>query len=80
MRTSEGGGGVPRSCAAGLQASRAKKAVQSNVKAIENRIRYFQREEAKIWRDLEEVRRQAGPVPLAAQEAGGLVASLVLCV
>lgn len=40
-------------------AHRAKKAVDTNVKAIESRIRYFQREEEKIWRDLEEVRRQA---------------------
>jgi len=44
------------------EASRAKKAVESNVKAVENRIRYFQREEAKIWRDLEEVRRQAATI------------------
>jgi len=44
------------------QASRAKKAVEANVKAIENRIRCFQREEAKIWRDLEEVRRQAATI------------------
>jgi len=44
------------------EANRAKKAVSSNVKAIENRIRFFQREEEKIWRDLEEVRRQAATI------------------
>jgi len=41
---------------------RAKKAVESNVNAIQNRIRFFQREEEKIWRDLEEVRRQAATI------------------
>lgn len=44
------------------EANRARKAVESNVKAIENRIRFFQRGEEKIWRDLEEVRRQAATV------------------
>jgi hypothetical protein len=44
------------------EANRVKKAVESNVKAIENRIRFFQREEEKIWRDLEEVRRQAATI------------------
>lgn len=44
------------------EASRAKKAVEGNCKMIENRIRYFQREEEKIWRDLEEVRRQAATI------------------
>jgi len=44
------------------EASRAKKAVETNCKTIENRIRYFQREEEKIWRDLEEVRRQAATI------------------
>merc|ERR1719450_1727623 len=44
------------------EAGRAKKAVESNVQAIENRIRFFQREEEKIWRDLEEVRRQAATI------------------
>jgi hypothetical protein len=43
-------------------AHRAKKAVDVNAKAIESRIRYFQREEEKIWRDLEEVRRQAATI------------------
>jgi len=41
---------------------RAKKKVEDNCKMIENRIRYFQREEEKIWRDLEEVRRQAAMI------------------
>lgn len=41
---------------------RVKKAVETNVKAIENRIKFFQREEEKIWRDLEEVRRQASTI------------------
>merc|ERR1719401_3270575 len=44
------------------EAARAKKAIADNVKAVENRIKYFQREEAKIWRDLEEVRRQAATI------------------
>ena len=44
------------------QANRAKKAIERNRKAIENRIRYFQKEEEKIWRDLEEVRRQVGHI------------------
>lgn len=44
------------------EANRAKKAVETNCKMIENRIRYFQREEEKIWRDLEEVRRQAATI------------------
>eukprot|EP00929_Paragymnodinium_shiwhaense_P014676 TRINITY_DN122610_c0_g1_i1.p1 TRINITY_DN122610_c0_g1~~TRINITY_DN122610_c0_g1_i1.p1 ORF type:complete len:314 (-),score=95.26 TRINITY_DN122610_c0_g1_i1:142-1083(-) len=44
------------------EANRVKKAVEQNVKAIENRIRFFQREEEKIWKDLEEVRRQASIV------------------
>lgn len=44
------------------EANRAKKAIERNRKAIENRIRYFQKEEEKIWRDLEEVRRQAATI------------------
>lgn len=44
------------------EANRAKKAIDRNRKAIENRIRYFQKEEEKIWRDLEEVRRQAATI------------------
>lgn len=44
------------------EASRAKKTVESNAKAIENRIKFFKREEEKIWRDLEEVRRQAATI------------------
>merc|ERR1740138_1958926 len=44
------------------EANRAKKDRMANVKAIENRIRFFQREEEKIWRDLEEVRRQAATI------------------
>ncbi|CAJ1358207.1 unnamed protein product [Effrenium voratum] len=44
------------------EANRAKKAIDKNRKAIENRIRYFQKEEEKIWRDLEEVRRQAAAI------------------
>eukprot|EP00929_Paragymnodinium_shiwhaense_P100767 TRINITY_DN63337_c0_g1_i1.p1 TRINITY_DN63337_c0_g1~~TRINITY_DN63337_c0_g1_i1.p1 ORF type:complete len:294 (+),score=68.51 TRINITY_DN63337_c0_g1_i1:106-987(+) len=44
------------------EANRVKKSVEQNVVAIENRIRYFQREEEKIWKDLEEVRRQAAMI------------------
>jgi len=44
------------------EANRAKKAADRNRKAIENRIRFFQKEEEKIWRDLEEVRRQAATI------------------
>lgn len=39
-----------------------KKAFHANAKAIQNRISYFKREEEKIWRDLEEVRRQAAKI------------------
>mmetsp|Transcript_72400 Transcript_72400/g.125525 ORF Transcript_72400/g.125525 Transcript_72400/m.125525 type:complete len:298 (+) Transcript_72400:159-1052(+) len=55
----EGGQGLTTSV---HEANRVKKAVESNVKLIENRIRFFQREEEKIWRDLEEVRRQAATI------------------
>lgn len=44
------------------EANRVKKDVERNVKLVENRIRFFQREEEKIWRDLEEVRRQAATI------------------
>uniref|UniRef100_A0A7S0A2U8 Uncharacterized protein n=1 Tax=Pyrodinium bahamense TaxID=73915 RepID=A0A7S0A2U8_9DINO len=44
------------------EANRAKKAVETNMKAIENRINFFKREEEKIWRDLAEVRRQAATI------------------
>jgi len=44
------------------EANRAKKTMETNVKAIENRIGFFKREEEKIWRDLEEVRRQAATI------------------
>jgi len=57
------GVGVPTSRGMTVhEASRAKKTVESNAKAIENRIRFFKREEEKIWRDLEEVRRQAATI------------------
>jgi len=55
----------PRQTSAGMtlhEASRAKKAVEANVKTVENRISFFKREEEKIWRDLEEVRRQAAAI------------------
>merc|ERR1719453_244726 len=44
------------------EAQRMKKAFHANAKAIQNRITYFKREEEKIWRDLEEVRRQASKI------------------
>lgn len=44
------------------EANRAKKVIERNRKAIENRIKFFQKEEEKIWRDLEEVRRQAATI------------------
>eukprot|EP00928_Gymnodinium_smaydae_P071386 TRINITY_DN54997_c0_g1_i1.p1 TRINITY_DN54997_c0_g1~~TRINITY_DN54997_c0_g1_i1.p1 ORF type:complete len:318 (+),score=69.55 TRINITY_DN54997_c0_g1_i1:124-1077(+) len=44
------------------EANRVRKVVESNVQSIENRIRFFKREEEKIWRDLEEVRRQASTI------------------
>jgi hypothetical protein len=44
------------------EAQRMKKAFHANAKAIQNRISYFKREEEKIWRDLEEVRRQAAKI------------------
>lgn len=59
----DGDSSPPRPAGSGTmsihEANRAKKAVETNVKAIENRISFFKREEEKIWRDLEEVRRQA---------------------
>merc|ERR1719223_279376 len=41
---------------------REKKSVEGKARAIESRIQHFKREEAKIWRDLEEVRRQAAAI------------------
>jgi len=41
---------------------RSKKLAQGNAQTIKNRIAYFAREEAKIWRDLEDVRRQTGKI------------------
>jgi len=38
---------------------RAKKLAEMEMRAVENRIKYFKREEEKIWKDLEDVRRQA---------------------
>jgi len=43
-------------------AHRSKKVAEANARQIQNRISYFKREEAKIWRDLEEVRRQTGKI------------------
>eukprot|EP00397_Hematodinium_sp_SG-2012_P034937 GEMP01037521.1.p1 GENE.GEMP01037521.1~~GEMP01037521.1.p1 ORF type:complete len:308 (+),score=73.89 GEMP01037521.1:68-991(+) len=43
-------------------AMRSKKLVESNARTLQNRIAYFKREEEKIWRDLEEVRRQTGKI------------------
>lgn len=43
-------------------ARRAKRSVDVDAKAIENRIRYFQKEEEKVWRELEEVRRRAAAI------------------
>lgn len=61
---SPGGGGAAGECAANKrhEACKTKKVVESDAKAIENRIHYFQREEEKLWRDLKEVRRQAAAV------------------
>lgn len=41
---------------------RAHKGIETNAQTIQSRIRFFQREEEKIWRDLEEVRRQASKI------------------
>jgi hypothetical protein len=41
---------------------RVQKVTEQNVQAVESRIKYFRREEEKIWRDLEEVRRQASKI------------------
>jgi len=41
---------------------RMQKGYIVNCQTIENRIRFFKREEEKIWRDLEEVRRQAAKI------------------
>lgn len=42
--------------------ARMKKAAEANAQLIENRISFFQREEDKMWRDLEEVKRQASTI------------------
>jgi len=41
---------------------RIQKGIESNARSIENRIKFFKREEEKIWQDLEEVRRQAAKI------------------
>lgn len=41
------------------QAVRAKKQAEVESQAIQNRIEYFKREEEKIWKDLDAVRRRA---------------------
>jgi len=51
--------GAPRSVHESL---RAKKQAEDESRAIENRIRYFKREEEKIWKDLDDVRRQASKI------------------
>lgn len=43
-------------------ANRAKKDIEVNARKIQNRIQFFKREEETIWRDLEEVRRQAATI------------------
>jgi hypothetical protein len=42
--------------------ARMKKAAEANAQLIENRISFFQREEEKMRRDLEEVKRQASTI------------------
>eukprot|EP00929_Paragymnodinium_shiwhaense_P070331 TRINITY_DN35626_c0_g1_i1.p1 TRINITY_DN35626_c0_g1~~TRINITY_DN35626_c0_g1_i1.p1 ORF type:complete len:330 (+),score=103.91 TRINITY_DN35626_c0_g1_i1:104-991(+) len=54
--------GTPQQRLTVHEANRMKKAMEQNVKAVQNRIRFFQREEEKIWKDLEEVRRQASAI------------------
>lgn len=54
--------GAPSATMSVHEANRARKATEANAVAIENRIRFFRREEEKIWRDLEEVRRQAATI------------------
>jgi len=44
------------------EARRMRKGIETNANSIENRIKFFKREEEKIWRDLEEVRRQAAKI------------------
>ncbi|CEM24490.1 unnamed protein product [Vitrella brassicaformis CCMP3155] len=44
------------------EALRRKKQLEQNSKALKNRISYFKREEEKIWRDLDEVRRHASRI------------------
>lgn len=62
-----GSGGEEQSPKAGGSLSthelkRVQKVTEQNVQAVESRIKYFRREEEKIWRDLEEVRRQASKI------------------
>jgi len=44
------------------QLRRVQKGVEQNIQTVESRIKFFRREEEKIWRDLEEVRRQAAKI------------------
>mmetsp|Transcript_27543 Transcript_27543/g.69440 ORF Transcript_27543/g.69440 Transcript_27543/m.69440 type:complete len:330 (+) Transcript_27543:1549-2538(+) len=44
------------------EAFRMRKSISNNAKTIQNRISYFKREEDKIWKGLEEVRRQAAKI------------------
>ncbi|CAD7976457.1 unnamed protein product [Amoebophrya sp. A25] len=44
------------------EAFRMRKSVSQSAKTIQNRINYFKREEDRIWKGLEEVRRQAGKI------------------
>ncbi|CAD7971671.1 unnamed protein product [Amoebophrya sp. A120] len=44
------------------EAFRMRKSISQSAKTIQNRIQYFKREEDKIWKGLEEVRRQAAKI------------------
>lgn len=41
---------------------RQQKGIEQNALAVSNRIRHFKKEEERVWRDLEQVRRQAAKI------------------
>lgn len=63
MSSPSGGERSPESGSGSIkELRRLEKGVKTNVQTVENRIKFFRREEEKIWRDLEEVRRQAAKI------------------
>mmetsp|Transcript_5558 Transcript_5558/g.12226 ORF Transcript_5558/g.12226 Transcript_5558/m.12226 type:complete len:281 (-) Transcript_5558:282-1124(-) len=61
-RSAGSDGDRPKASMTAHQALRAKKQAEIESRAIQNRIEYFKREEEKIWKDLDAVRRQANKI------------------